>query len=274
MNFRQWTRNTESSRILKPSEKGLDTLCISGSAQYSAPQFKALAASLRECAGDRTVYIFDLRQESHALVNEAIPLSWYDSHNWANEGMTLQAIEADESERFGAMIGSTIRAYARKDDTPIEPPMDIGVQSVMTERELVEGEGFEYIRLPLRDHSWPTAQTIDAFIAFVKGLDPDRSWLHFHCMAGMGRTGIMMVIYDMMMNPDVPMLDIAVRLAMLGGSYALYTEDSDSYKAPLYREKASMTPLFYEYVQQNHEDSYAVPWSAWLAERQAQLPAA
>lgn len=54
----------------------------------------------------------------------------------------------------------------------------------------------------------------------------------------------MMVIYDMMMNPDVPMLDIAVRQAMLGGSYALYTEDSDSYKAPLYREKASMTPLF------------------------------
>lgn len=120
------------------------------------------------------MYIFDLRQESHALVNEGIPLSWYGSHNWANEGMTLQAIEADESERFGAMIGSTIRAYARKDDTPIEPPMDIGVQSVMTERELVEGEGFEYIRLPLRDHSWPTAQTIDAFIAIVKGLDPDR----------------------------------------------------------------------------------------------------
>ena len=250
-----------------PSEEGLDTLCISGSAQFSAPQFRTLAASLRECAGDRTVYVFDLRQESHALVNDGIPISWYGSHNWANEGMTRREIEADESERFGAMIGSTIKAYARRGDTPIEPAMEIDVQSVMTERELVEREGFEYVRLPIRDHSWPTAETIDAFIAFVKGIDPDRVWLHFHCMAGQGRTGIMMMIYDMMMNPDVPMLDIAVRQAMLGSSYALRTESSDSYKAPLYEEKARMTPLFYEYVQQNHEGNYAVPWSVWLEAR-------
>ena len=53
-----------------PSEEGMDTLCISGSAQFSVPQFRELASSLRECAGDRTVYVFDLRQESHGLVNE------------------------------------------------------------------------------------------------------------------------------------------------------------------------------------------------------------
>ena len=42
-----------------PAEDGLDTLCISGNAQFSVPQFRALAASLRECTGDRTVYIDD-----------------------------------------------------------------------------------------------------------------------------------------------------------------------------------------------------------------------
>ena len=257
-----------------PVEDGLDTLCISGSAQFSVPQFKALATSLRECAGGRTVYIFDLRQESHVFVNEGIPLSWYGSHNWANEGMTLEEIEADESERFGAMVDSTIKAYARKDDTPIEPPMVISVQSVMTEKELVESEGFEYIRIPIRDHSWPTADSIDTFVSFVKSIDPDQVWLHFHCMAGRGRTGIMMMLYDMMMNPDVPMQDIAVRQAMLGSGYALYTEDSDSYKVPLYEEKARMTPLFYEYVQQNHENNYDVPWSVWLEEQEAQISAA
>ena len=257
-----------------PVEKGLDTLCISGSAQFSAPQFRALASALRECAGDRTVYVFDLRQESHAFVNGGIPLSWYGSHNWENEGMTLREIEADESERFGAMIDSTVKAYARKGDTPIEPPMDISVQSVLTERELVESEGFEYVRLPIRDHSWPTAETIDIFISIVKRIDPDQVWLHFHCMAGRGRTGIMMMLYDMMMNPDVPMQDIAVRQAMLGSNYALYTEDSKSFKAPLYEEKARMTPLFYEYVQQCHEDNFEAPWSAWLKEREAQPSAA
>ena len=256
-----------------PVQDGLGTLCISGSAQFSVPQFKALASSLRECAGGRTVYVFDLRQESHVFVNEGIPLSWYGSHNWANEGMTLEEIEADESERFGAMVDSTIKAYARKDDTPIEPPMVISVQSVMTEKELVESEGFEYIRIPIRDHSWPTAESIDTFVSFVKNIDPDHAWLHFHCMAGRGRTGIMMMIYDMMMNPDVPMQDIAVRQAMLGSGYALYTEDSDSYKVPLSEEKARMTPLFYEYVQQNHENNYDVPWSVWL-EQEAQISAA
>ena len=272
--FQEVDANSGIDPDFVPLEKGLNTLCISGSAQFSVPQFRALASSLRECAGDRTVYVFDLRQESHAFVNEGIPLSWYGTHNWANEGMTLEEIEADESERFGTMIDSTIKAYARDGDTPVEPPMVISVQSVMTEKELVESEGFEYIRLPIRDHSWPTAESIDTFVSFVKNIDPDQAWLHFHCMAGRGRTGIMMMIYDMMMNPDVPMQDIAVRQVMLGSGYALYTEDSDSYKVPLYEEKARMTPLFYEYVQQNHENNYDVPWSVWLEEQEAQISAA
>ena len=249
-----------------PVEEGLDTLCISGSAQFSVPQFRTLASSLREHAGDKTVYIFDLRQESHGFVNEGIPLSWYGTHNWANDGMTLEEVEADESERLGAMVGNTIEAYARKGDTPIEPPMVINVQSVMTEKELVESEGFEYVRLPIRDHSWPSPETIDSFISVVKNMDPDQSWLHFHCMGGRERTGVMMMLYDMMMNPDVPMLDIAVRQAMLGSGYALYMDESDGYKVPLYEEKVRMTPLFYEYVQQNHQSNYDVPWSEWLAE--------
>ena len=223
---------------------------------------------------ERTVYVFDLRQESHAFVNEGIPLSRYGIHNWANKGMTLEEVEADESERFGAMVGSSVKAYARDGDTPIEPPMVISVESVMTEKEMVESEGYEYVRLPIPDHSWPSAETIDTFVSFVKNIDPDQAWLHFHCMGGRGRTGVLMMIYDMMRNPDVPMMDIAVRQAMMGSGYALYTEDSDSYKVPLYEEKAAMTPLFYEYVQQNHESNYDVPWSVWLKEQEAQLPAA
>ena len=36
-----------------PDTKGLDTLCISGSAQFSIPQFRTLADSLRSCAAGR-----------------------------------------------------------------------------------------------------------------------------------------------------------------------------------------------------------------------------
>ncbi|MBQ9384308.1 MAG: hypothetical protein IJT87_08730 [Ruminiclostridium sp.] len=181
--------------------------------------------------------------------------------------MTAAEAESDEAARFGGMIGSTVSAFAREDDTPINETK-IFIQSVTTERELVESEGFVYVRLPIRDHTWPSPETIDAFILMMRDLDPDRVWLHFRCQAGKGRTGIMMMIYDMMRNPDVSMEDIAIRQTMLGGSYPLYTEDSDSYKVPLYAEKARMTPLFYEYVQEAHDDGFAVLWSEWLADRE------
>lgn len=250
----------------KPSTEGLDTLCISGSAQFSGPQFRRLAPVLRECAKGRDIYVVDLRQESHVFVNEGIPLSWYGSHNWANEGMTLKEVEADEAKRFGAMIGKTIQAYTRKGNTPITR-MEINVKSVMTEKELVESEGFKYLRIPIRDHIWPPAKDIDGFISFVNRIGPGQAWLHFHCHAGKGRTGIMMMIYDMMRNPGVPMKDIVIRQTMAGSSYPLYTEKSNSYKVPLYEEKARMMPLIYEYVQENRKTNYKVPWSLWLKKK-------
>jgi len=123
-----------------PDTKELDTLCISGSAQFSTPQFQDLADRLRACAAGRTVYVIDLRQESHVLVNEGIPLSWYGSHNWANAGMTAAEAEADEAARFGGMIGTTVSAFAREDDTPIDE-MRIHIRSVTTERDDGAGTG-------------------------------------------------------------------------------------------------------------------------------------
>ena len=255
-----------------PSTKGLENLNISGSAQFSVPQFHKFADTLRDCAEGRTVYIIDLRQESHVLVNDGIALSWYDAHNWANKGKTLEEVEADEATRFGAMVGQTVTAYGREDDTAINE-LELTIEKFTTEKELVESEGFQYFRMPIQDHTWPEAEELDAFIGLVRSLDPDQAWLHFHCQAGAGRTGIMMTVYDMMRNPDVPMKDIIVRQTMLGGSYPLYTEDSDNYKAPLYRIKAQMIPLLYEYIQEQHASNYAVPWSQWLAEQNLQAAA-
>jgi len=176
----------------------------------------------------------------------------------------VPATQYDKVTRFGGMIGSTISAFARENDTPINET-EILIRSVMTERELVEGEGFVYVRLPIQDHTWPTPEVIDDFIRLVRDLDSDQTWLHFHCQAGKGRTGVMMMIYDMMRNPDAAMEDIVIRQTMLGGSYPLYTENSDSYKAPLYAEKARMTPLFHAYVQEEHTGGFTVLWSDWLA---------
>ena len=134
----------------------------------------------------------------------------------------------------------------------------------MTEKELVESRGFHYIRIPVTDHTWPEPEQVDEFVDFVRGTDMDGVWLHFHCHAGKGRTGLFTMMYDKMKNPDVPMMDIIVRQTLLGGTYPLYTEASDSYKRPVNEEKARMTELFFRYVDENIDSNYAISWSEWL----------
>ena len=246
-----------------PDEDGLDNLCISGSAQFSLPQFFKLANELREVADGKKIYIIDLRRESHVLLG-AIPVSWYESHNWGNLGLSLTQIEASENFRFRSLAGRKIFAYAREDDHKRDET-ELFFSGVLTEKELVENAGFQYYRLPVQDHTWPKPEQIDDFIDFVKSIDMDNTWLHFHCQAGKGRTGIMMTIYDKMKNPQVSMMDVVVRQTKLGGSYPLYTEDSDNYKVPYYAEKAKMIPLFCQYVEENYESDYEVKWSEWLA---------
>ena len=245
-----------------PVTEGLDTLNISASAQYGEQQFYKLADAIREAAGDREVYVFDLRRESHAILN-GIPFSLYALHNWSNEGMSSEEVQAAEAEMFGALVGTTITAHPKEDDAPGDG-FDYEIISCMTEKELVESRGFHYIRIPVTDHSWPEPEQVDEFVDFAKGVDMDDVWLHFHCHAGKGRTVLYTMMYDKMKNPDVPMMDIIVRQTLLGGTYPLYTKTSDNYKVPKYEEKARMTELFFRYVDENIDSNYAISWSEWL----------
>ena len=249
-----------------PSTKGLKRLDISGSAQFSETQFRRLAKTLRKLAGEGQVYVIDLRQESHAFLN-GNPISWYEEHNWANLDRTPEAIEWDEAMRFGTLVGKTIRAYGVSHDKK-KGQTKITVKSWMTERELVESEGFGYLRLPCPDHSWPPAEQIDAFIEFVRGIDMKHDWLHFHCHAGTGRTGIFMMLYDKMKNPKVSMADITVRQTLTGSEYPLHSSRrSGSFHGQLNAQKARMTPLVFQYVEENYRTRYAVPWSEWVKDK-------
>lgn len=248
-----------------PSTKGLNRLNISGSAQFSEPQFHQLANKLRKLAQGKRIYVIDLRQESHVFLN-GNPISWYGEHNWANAGKTLAQIQREEAVRFPGLVGATIHAYGVSHDQKAGKT-EIKVRSCITEQEAVTAEGFGYLRLPVPDYSWPPAELVDAFIEFVKGIDMKQSWLHFHCHAGTGRTGIFMMLYDKMKNPTVPMEDIVVRQTLTGSEYPLYNPGTDSFHGKLNAEKARMTPLLFQYVEENHDSGYAVSWSDWLAAR-------
>ena len=246
-----------------PDKKGMDTLNISGSAEFSEDQFRELAAQLRELGKGKDIYVVDCRIEDHALLN-GISISWYGDHNWANKGMSLEEAEKDERERFGSLVGKTITAYTVSENVPDESA-EITVDRWMTEKELVESEGCHYLRLPCQDHSWPDEEAVDLFIDLVQSIDTDQTWLHFHCQAGKSRTGIFMAIYDMMKNPDVSFDDIMLRHALTGSSYFPYVDESSDI-ADVYAFRAKRIRQVYDYIQEM-DGNYTVSWSEWISKK-------
>lgn len=250
--------------IVQPTRQGLDALHASGSAEFSEDEFlKMLPVLQRQTSG--SIYIVDLRQESHGLFN-GNAVSWYGARDWGNLGKDVQEVTQDENARLQAAKGKTLLvAKLGKDKMPLDP-QNMKVTDVRTEQQLIEAHGLHYFRIAATDHVWPSPMNIDRFMDFVKHLPKD-AWLHFHCQAGMGRTTAFMAMYDMMRNPTVPFADIVSRQYLLGGNYVPYevpNPKAGDWKADYYHQKARMIAKFYQYVQANYKDDFRTPWSVWL----------
>ena len=229
---------------------------MSGSAQFSAEQFRTLAGQLRELSQE--VWIVDCRMESHGMVN-GIAVSWCGEDNGANLGKTVEEIEVEE-ESLSALIGTTVTAYTAENDQPVEG-FDLSVETWETERTLAQSEGFYYLRLACPDHCWPPADVIDMFITFAKSLDSD-AWLHFHCQAGSGRTGAFMTIYEMMQKPYTPIEVILQHQAETGSGNLL--DRAKPEKSHAQKERCVLARAICLYIQENHTSGYAIKWSDWL----------
>lgn len=247
-----------------PSRKGLTTLYASGSAEFSVKEFDKMVPVLKEQAKG-PIYIVDLRQESHGLIN-GTAVSWYGERDWGNLGKSKRAALRDEKTRLEAIQGKEVTmAKLSKEKKPVNP-VTVKAESVMTEEQLVKSRGLRYFRIAATDHVWPSAENIDAFIRFTRKLPKD-AWLHFHCQAGQGRTTAYMAMYDMMKNPDLSLGTILSRQYLIGNNYVAYRvaapKDGD-WKAAYYNQKADMVAKFYQYVQEQHADGFRMSWSKWL----------
>ena len=245
-------------------ETGMDTLNISGSRQFSKKQFESLSLILDRIADEKQIYIIDLRQENHAIIN-GYPVSFYSEHNWENKNISNDEIMSRQNKLFSNLLDKEMEIYLKGDDEKSsEELLKFKVSECISEKELVESKGYQYINILCTDHIWPSAENIDEFISFVKSIDMNNVWLHFHCVAGEGRTATFMSLYDMMKNPQVSMKDICYRQTKLGGNYPLYIQEKDDWKKQLYEEKANMFPLLYQYIQENYQSNYEVTWNEWL----------
>lgn len=246
-----------------PSREGLDKLYISGSAQSSQLEFDQLVSKLKPMA-QGPIYIVDLRQESHGLLN-GNGVSWFGDHDWGNINKKYDQVIADEKHRIKDALNKEVVMSELSDDKKASNPMKVKITSAITEEEMVKNAGLNYFRITATDHVWPAPENIDKFIKFVKTL-PANAWLHFHCQAGEGRTTAYMVMYDMMRNPDVSLKDITYRQYFIGGQYVLNNGENSkiSWKKDLYADKARNVALFYQYVQENAKSNFNMSWSEWL----------
>jgi protein-tyrosine phosphatase len=241
------------------SFKSVPVARISGSAQFSEAAFHEM---LQEYALEpEKLIVFDLRQESHGMVN-GIPVSWTDGiHNFVNLDKTAKEIEADEQQKLKQVSQA---------GTIVVDPFDknvakFAVNATKTEREIVESVGATYIRLPVVDHCRPTDQIIDQFIEIVKILPKDK-WLHFHCKGGKGRTTTFMSFLDIMNKSDRMTFDeIIAYQSSLGGQDLHDFNKISQVRSDAAEERLELLRKFYAYYR-------AVPkldksWSQWISEQ-------
>lgn len=153
----------------------------------------------------RRVLIVDLRQESHAFVNDRA-VSWCADRDWANVGYSPAWIARDEQcelEKLATAPETNIFTISKGAEGEIQVvgATPLHVTRAETEEMVVERlrSRFEvsYCRLHVTDHCAPEGETVRMFLQLLGNVAPT-TWVHFHCHGGDGRTTTFLMMYDML----------------------------------------------------------------------------
>lgn len=245
-NFRKTSDLTSIKDNKNLNLNGLDKLNISGSQQFSGNNIPLLIEAI---GTSLPITIVDLRQESHGFIN-GFSVSWANSRNNANEGLTKEQVLEDESNKLKSIkLNESITFYNHPDKT-------IVAEKVQDENELTKSKSLSYNRIPVRDGGIPSDEMVDYFVESIKA-QPKDSWLHFHCKEGIGRTSTFMIMYDMMKNYNNISSDDIINRQLALAKF----DDSDT-KSFHSKERMDFLNKFYNYCKTNG-DSFNTKWSEW-----------
>lgn len=264
-NFRKM--HDPSTLADKTLGKGLDDLNASGSAQFTKENLEAVKRDL----SSYKLTIVDLRQESHGLINGALPVSWCQGNNQANRSKSFAEITSDEIahlQELQTAQSATVYKLAEPNKDPNAfkvgvDPLNLDVVSALPESSICKSASVSYVRIPVQDHQAPSPAHVDKFIESTRNLGA-KDWLHLHCKAGRGRTTTFLAMYDMMHNANkVDFETIIQRQEKLGGINLLNTGGEPAWKRPNRIERAEFIREFYDYCKEQIPLKLATRFSDW-----------
>lgn len=239
---------------------GLASLRLSGSATFGPAAWEVMRAQMGP-----QVLVVNLRQESHALLNDA-PIAWYASDDWGEVGSTREEALAVERSRQDALrAAGEVMVIPQADlKAGSSAGITVPIRSVRTEQELVEGTGARWERLTVTDHLRPSDADVERFLALWWSLEPG-TWVHVHCAGGDGRTTTFMAMVDMLQNAhQVPFEAILARQAAAGPLYRLDDVHTGTSKEPYYQDRLAFLRAFHGYAAARHA-GHTGSWTAWAS---------
>jgi len=169
-------------------------LWISASKQPSELGFRWLAKEALNAG--KTLYIIDLRQESHFFIQGEAITSYIGLHNNGNINLSLEEIK--EKERLlkqSLLAKKTMTVYKRyikeQNSITFEEPKEVVVDTVQTEEELLQKiDTVKYTRIPFTDHAihQMSLQANTLFDLIENAKQSKNIWIHFHCHGGKARS--------------------------------------------------------------------------------------
>lgn len=222
--------------------------------------------AVRDQVAPRPLTVVDLRRESHGFLNGQA-VSWYADRDIMNLGLSLSQVEQDEQERLARVAGgatATVFVVKKKvEDVIMEAAATpVAVAEVREETDFLASRSIDSFRSPNRDHYAPEDAQVDAFVGFVRDLEPGR-WLHLHCHGGDGRTTTFLAMLDMMRNaPEVSLEDILERQRLLGGIDLATLPVPPSWKRAPAAERLEFLRGFHRYCLEEGP-GFQRSWSDW-----------
>lgn len=213
-------------------------LRISGSATFGPLGLKELAKPLKK--KKTPLYIFDLRQESHGLINDE-PVTWQAERNWSNTDLNHEEAVRRERRLLGDLqIGSLLEGKE--------------IKSLETEESMVRTSGHQYVRLTVTDHVRPSDVEVDRFIEAVRTL-PNNAWVHFHCRDGGNRTSTFMRMYEILVGQK--------QLDRTQDAEFFELGDTQEWQYPYKKERLEFLLEFSKYAKA-HPRGEGIFWSEWV----------